>query len=551
MDGFTTLALILGFAAIGGVAAKACKQPLLVGYILAGVIIGFLGWAPGQREILTWMGQLGVTLLLFLVGLELPVSQLKAMGRVALVSGLGQIIFTTTVGYFLLVFLGFSHATALYLGLALAFSSTVIVVKILTEKRDLQSLYGKITVGLLLIQDFVAIGLLIVLTGLGSGQGMAWQGLLWVMVKGLGLTALALWLSGQVLPKVLSWMGSSSEMLFVIAISWCLGIASLVALPQVGFNLEIGGFLAGLALSGAVQHLQIGARIRPLRDFFLTLFFVSLGANIYIGNLGSIWWLALLVSAFVLIGKPLIEMVLLSTMGYKIRTAFLASITGAQISEFSLIVAASAATLGIIGQKELALIALVGAITMVVSSYLVAAGDKLYRFLHKYLQVFEKLSLVKISRDEEKVEWTNHTVLVGYNRTGTTIYPALKALNYPVVVVDFNPQTLEKLKREEIPAVYGDLADYDLYEQLNLDEAKLVVSTVTDITDNLQFLHYLKGRKYKGLTIVTAADSADATKLYQKGADYVLIPHRVGGELVAHLLKVHGLDRKYFQKLAT
>ncbi len=544
MLNIVSLALVLGLAALGGILARLLRQPLLLGYIAAGVVIAALGWLTGQQSAWEWMGQLGVTLLLFLVGLELPIAQLKAMGRVALLGGLGQVLFTTLLGYPLLLALGFSPLASWYLSLALSFSSTAITLHILTEKKDLQSLYGKITIGILLIQDFVAIGLLMILSGSTSTTLMPWL-LVVILIKGGVLTTLAIWLSGRVLPKLLAQLGASGEILLIVALTWCLGIAAVVASPLIGFSVQIGGFLAGLALSGAAEHLQIGARIRPLRDFFLTLFFVYLGTSIHWGDIGGLWGRVLVLAVFVLVAKPLITWLMLLVLGFRHRPAFLVSVSSAQISEFSLILVAAVAQAGWVGNTELAVMAMVGAITMIGSNYLVLSAARIFARLRPYLTHGPPKSLPELT---DRI-LTRHLILVGCNRTGRTIYPVLQRLGGEVIVVDFNPQTVQELNRNGRQAVYGDVADYDLYEQLNMQQAQLVVSTVTDLNDNLQFLNYLRSKSVRPLTIVTAADATDAKLLYQAKADYVVVPAEVGGELIAHLLTKLGLSRQKFKDL--
>lgn len=550
MSVFGQLAIVLGLAAVAGVVAKMLRQPALLGYVGAGVAISAwrLTTGVGQGGLITLLGQLGVTLLLFLVGLELPITQLKQMGKVALATGLGQIIFTALVGYPILLAMGFSKLPSIYLSVALAFSSTIVIVKLLTEKKELQSLHGKIAVGFLLVQDFVAIGILIVLAGMGTSGALAWGNLAWAGVRGVLLVGVALWLSGQVLPRVLSWLGESTEMLFVAAIAWCIVIAAVVSSRWVGFSLEIGGFLAGLALSGAAQHLQIGARVRPLRDFFLTLFFVSLGANIHLMDLARWWWPAVVLALFVIIAKPLIMMVIMGGLGYKKRTSFSVAITSGQISEFSLIVMAAAARVGQVGQIELALTAMVGAVTMIASSHLIINGGWLYQRLVQFLGVFERRRL-RSEAAAKTAKLVDHIVLVGHNRIGSVLYPVLSKLGHKTMVVDFDPHRVEELASQGIEAVYGDLADFDLYTDLGLARASLIISTVSSPVDNLQFLQYVKGGRQRPVTVVTAGDKAEAEALYRGGADYVLIPHAVGGEYLAHVITQHGISRDALRKL--
>lgn len=530
------IAGVMGVAAVGGVAAKLLRQPVILGYIVAGMALAAVG---RNLEIVSAMGQVGVTLLLFLVGLELPLSDLKKTGRTSIITGLGQVVVTSMLGYFLARALGFGVVPAVYLGVALTFGSTVMAVKLLSEKRDLQSLYGKIATGYLLVQDFVAIGILTVLSGLAGGGEVNWLNLGMVMVKGAVMVGVAIWLSDRMLPKMMDWLGRSTEVLFVVSVGWCLVVAAAVSSKWVGFGPEIGGFLAGLALANAAQNLQIVSRVRPLRDFFLTLFFVGLGANIGWAGLGGIWLPAVILSAFVLIGNPLIVMIILGLQGYSRRVAFLASTAVAQVSEFSLIVLALAVRVGHVDKSILGLVGLVAMITMTGSTYLIMHAEKIYKLIGKWLVIFEfRKTKGQVTGKKELI---NHIILFGHNRTGRVVRPVLEKLGKEVVVVDFDPRIVE-----DTGGVYGDIADYELYEEINLDRAEMIVSTVTDVEDNLQLLSALK--KKRPISIILAADSADAARLYKAGADLVLVPHIIGGEYLSHLISSHGLDRKYLQE---
>lgn len=530
------LAGVMGLAGVFGVIAKLLRQPVILGYILAGVVLAAVG---KNLDMVAAMGQIGVTLLLFLVGLELPLAELKKTGRTSVVTGFAQIVITSTLGYFLARILGFAPAPAVYLGVALTFGSTVMVVKLLSEKRDLQSLYGKIAIGYLLVQDFVAIGILTVLSGLAGGGEVNWLSLGTVIIKGGLMVGVAIWLSDRMWPKVLDWLGRSTEVLFVVSVGWCLVVAAAVSSKWVGFGPEIGGFLAGLALANAAQNLQIVSRVRPLRDFFLTLFFVGLGANIGLAGLGGLWWPAIVLSAFVLVGNSLMVMIILGMQGYSRRVAFMAGMVVAQVSEFSLIVVTLAVRVGHLDRSVLGLVGLVAMITMTGSTYLILHAEKIYKLIGKWLVVIELRRTRK--RETENRNLTGHVILFGHNRTGKVVRPVLEKLGRRIVVVDFDPKVVE-----EIGGVYGDIADYELYEELNLDRAEMVLSTVSDVEDNLQLLSALK--KKRPISVILAADAADAGRLYEAGADLVLVPHTIGGEYLSHLISTHGLDKKYLQE---
>lgn len=525
MEVLTSLAIVVGAAAAAGLAARTLKLPALVGYLAAGVGLAMAGVGGGWWKEL---GQIGVTFLLFLVGLEMPLVELKKFGRTALITGLAQIGITAAAGFGLARVLGFGLAEAGLLGVALTFSSTIVAVQIFSAKRELDSLHGKLAVGSLLVQDFAAVGILIVLAGWSRGGGVA--ELAMVGVKGVGLVGAMLVLSETVLPRMMGWMARSVEGLYVFSVAWCLGIAAVAGSAFVGLTPEIGGLIAGLALASGAQRLEITARVRPLRDFFMVLFFVALGAGLGWMNMGRLWWPAAVLTGYVLIGNPVIMTVILTGMGYGRRTAFLAGLTMGQISEFSLVVVAAAVAANLVGGDILGVVTVVGMVSMTVCSLAMTHSGTLYRLLGKYLPVGKRERVKK--GDAERA---GHAVLFGHSRTGSVVRPALEKMGKKVVVVDFNPVIVDRLKEEGVDAVYGDLADAEIYDEIGLSKADTVVSTVGNEQDNLLLLHEIGGHKGK-YVVVTAGDDEEAAKLYKAGADFVLVPHRVGGEYLAHVL---------------
>lgn len=313
---FTSVSIIIAVAAAFGLLAKILKQPIIVGYLLAGFILAATG-LMGESEALSSFGKIGLTLLLFLLGLEMDIRQFPSLGKIALLTGIGQIVFTSLLGFILAGLLGFGAITSIYIAISLTFSSTIIMVKLLSEKQDLDSLYGKISISFLLVQDFVAVGILLALSSLGKG-GFAGEEALILLIKAGILIFIVSILSKKIIPGIIEkTIASSSELLFISSIAWALGFASLVAGPF-GLTLEIGGFLAGISLSTLPEHIQIASKTRPLRDFFLTIFFLLLGKELLVSE--PILPLLLNASAFslfVLLGNPLIVMIIMGLMGYR------------------------------------------------------------------------------------------------------------------------------------------------------------------------------------------------------------------------------------------
>lgn len=550
MSPFLLVSISVLTASVFGFIASIFRQPLIIGYIFAGILLSGLGmFSDGNGELLKNMSHLGITFLLFLVGLEMNVKELPGIGRAALLVGAGQMVFTLIIGFLLALFLGFGPTPALYIAISLVFSSTIIAVKLLSEKKDLNSLYGKITVGLLLVQDVVAILVLIFLSGF---QTEAFTPLVFLAVfaKGILLVIGVYILSRNLLAEIFNRVAMvSSELLFLASIAWVLALSSLVSLPGIGFSIEIGGLLAGLALANSSERLQIASRVKPLRDFFILAFFLLLGAQMLVGLTPSLVFKGLLLSFFILLVKPLIILVIMGFLGYKSRTSFLSAVTASQISEFSFVIVALGYNLGHITESTVGLVTIVGVVTMTVSAYLILGGHKLYHNLRYFLRRFER-KRTKETAFLPQESLTEHTILIGAGRTGSALLPILKEQNHKLLVVDFNPDIVERLSGKGFSVMYGDSTDFEALELLNLEEAKYVISTTNSLEDNLMLLE--KIRKIRGkrpLVVMTVSTPVDALALYEAGADYVVVPRIVSGEHLADLFSKEGLGKEHLEKL--
>lgn len=433
--------------------------------------------------------------------------------------------------------LGFAPLVAIYIAIALTFSSTIIIIKLLSEKKELATLHGRIVLGFLLVQDFVAIMILVFLAGLQVGEAVGLS-LVLALAKSAVLIGLTIFLS-RLLPKVLDFIGSSSEMLFLFSVAWSLGIAAFAASPLVGLSIEIGGFLAGLALANSSEHFQIAARLRPLRDFFLILFFIGLGGKMAVG-LGSVALSqAALLSVFILVGNPLVVLFVMGLLGYRSRTSFLSSLTVAQISEFSLIVMAVGWRLGHVSLADVSLVTTVGIITIFVSSYLIIYSGYLYKIFKRPLRFFE---FRKNLREEVSLaaDLSDHIVLIGAHRLGQNILRALSGAKQNFVVVDYDPEIVQKLKDKKIEVFYGDAADEDIQELAGFERAKVIIAAIPAFNDNAAVLFAARRLNPKAKVVLTADSEWAAKEFYRLGADYVILPHFLGGEhLAGAILKDH------------
>jgi Kef-type K+ transport system membrane component KefB/voltage-gated potassium channel Kch len=538
---FFEITVVLVLATAFGAAARLLRQPTVIGYIAAGLIVGPLGFMRlNNVEVVDAMAQFGIALLLFLVGMEINLGDLRQVGRNVVLIGLGQIVFTAAVGFLISLGLGLPFLAALYVAVPLTFSSTIIVVKLLSEDRALDSLHGRISLGILLVQDFIALGVLIVLSGLrgtevASLADIPWATLGAAFIKGTVFLFAALALGKWVVPPVFHLLGRSQEILFLASLAWGLGLAALVAMPQIGLTIEIGSFLAGLALAKTVEHHQISSRIRPLRDFFLVMFFIVLGSKVAISHVGSLVTPILVLSAFVLVGNPLIVMLLMRLLGYRARISFMAGITMAMVSEFSLVVVLLGRQLGHIDDATVAIVTAVSIVSIVVSSYLIKHSEKLYRFLKGPLRVFE-IGLGGEEPVQAAPGLRNHVVLVGCHRMGQSILHALEHLRAEFMVVDFNPDVIARLEKADVKAVYGDASDPEIQDLAGLSSARAIISTVPDPKDSLALLAAARRLNPRAKVILTAENEYDALDLYEAKADYVLLPHFIGGLQMAHLI---------------
>jgi Kef-type K+ transport system membrane component KefB len=552
---FSQLSLLVVVSAVFGFIAKIFRQPLLVGYLFAGLILSASGIIDDHSS-LENLGKIGVALLLFLLGLEMNLKEVATIGKHASIAGFFEMALTAIFGFGLCILIGIPFVPALYISTALTFSSTIIMVKLLSEKKDLSSLYGKISVGSLLFQDLVAIFILIFLAGLGQ-SGASLYDYIFVFVKLIILLATLLILSKKVIPIFFErFVAGSTELTFIVSVAWALGVASFVAGP-VGFSLEIGGFLAGLTLSGLPEHLQIAARNRSLRDFFLTIFFVYLGTQLVIeGSIISLLLPTLLFSAVVLIINPINVLIVMGFMGYKKRTSFLSALTVSQTSEFSLILMTVGATLGHVRQSDVAVVVLVTAITMTISTYMIIGGDKLYKRLSGYLSIFER------KRIKEKVYVTpthlnDHIVLVGCDRTGSTLVRYFQKKGYDFLVVDFNPSVYSRLTADNIDIIFGDISDPEIFTAAGIEGSRVVISTISNLPDNLTLLENINKLTKKPISIFTASTRKEAVRLYEAGASYVTVPDIVAGDHIRHLFRTYGvtsnklvkMGKKHFERL--
>ncbi len=543
---FTEIVLILGVATVVSVLMRFLRQPLIVGYILSGILVG-----PYALNIITSIeyielfSKLGIAILLFVVGLSLRPDIIREVGKVSLITGLGQVVVTSIFGFMLMRVLGFGVTASLYAGIALTFSSTIIILKLLSDKGDLQKLYGKISVGFLLVQDIIATAILLLVSLYGSSAKGADQNITLMFLRGLLFFLFLYLISRYVLPKLSTFLAKSQEALFLFSITWGLGMAGVFY--HLGFSLEIGALVAGVLLSVSPFSQEIGSRLKPLRDFFVLLFFVVLGSQIVISNVATLIVPALILSLFILIGNPIIVIVLMNLLGYKSRTGFLAGLTVAQISEFSLILMALGFSFGHISQEVVSLVTLVGIVTIGGSTYLILYADKIYSRVRPILKLLEFRKNFAEGEDTDVSEVYN-MIIFGYDRVGYDFVNVAERMHSKHLVVDFDPGSIEKMRASGIPHRYGDADDVNFLEEIKMRDAEIVISTIPDFKTNLGLVTYYHNHNPNGIIIVVSHDIQNTKELYEHGASFVVMPQYLGAQYASGMVQNHGVRAEAFEE---
>ncbi|MBI2452153.1 cation:proton antiporter [Candidatus Pacearchaeota archaeon] len=542
---FVELSVIVIIALVVASIARALKQPLVVGYIITGVLVSpyFFDLVKSTESIETF-GEIGVAVLLFMVGLNLNPKVVKDVGKVALITGLGQIAFTLIIGFTIAKLLGFASIEAVYIALALSFSSTIIIMKLLSDKGDTYTLYGKIATGFLIIQDIVAIVVLMVISSIDTSTNISSLALGKLGYGAMLITALAI-VSIFFLPSVTKLIARSQELLFLFSVGWALAIASLF--DYFGFSIESGALLAGISLSVSPYRYEIGSKMRTLRDFFILLFFIIKGMALSFADVGANIVPILIFSVFVFIGNPIIIMTLMGRLGYTKRNGFLAGLTVSQISEFSFILIALGISLGHLPQAFISMITIIGLLTMASSSYVLTHGEKIYDRFSNYLEIFERKGK-KVDEGKHYKNENYEIILFGYNRVGYSLKKAFHELKKKFLVVDNNPDVIKRLASLGVHCRYGDADDSELLDELPIKKAKMIVSTIPELETNQLLIRKIRGINRNTIFIVVSHQIDDALALYGAGATYVITPHFLGGTHTSHLIEKHGFNKNEFEK---
>jgi Kef-type K+ transport system membrane component KefB len=529
--------------------AKFLKQPLILAYLVAGVVIGpEIGFAWVQDEnTIELISEIGLILLLFIIGLEIDLKKLLSAGRTVLITGIGQFLLCVGLGIGLALLMGFTPAGGnfdwLYLAVTLALSSTLVVVKLLYDKSELTTLPGRITLGVLLFQDIWAIVFLALQPNLHDPHLGT---LLESLVKGAGLVLMTLGLGWYVLPRFFSFAAKVPELMLIAALAWCFLVSG--AADWLGLSREMGALIAGVSMSTFPYNLDVIAKVINIRDFFVTLFFVALGMKIPQPTVTMVT-AAIGLSLFVLASRLLSVFPVLYWLGNGLRASLIPSVNLAQMSEFSLIIASLGLALKHISPELVATLTFVFAITSVLSTYLIAYNHEIQRRLALVLLKLGFTSGADNDDVTEAAEAANSIVFLGCFREASSILHEIElraketenvGILAQILVIDFNPHVLQELKRRGIKCLYGDVAHMDTLHHAHIHSARIVACTISDDilrgTNNLRLLRQAR-RLCPHARVITAADNLpSAIELYEQNADFVYIARLHSAHYMAELI---------------
>lgn len=543
MDSFLVeLIVVFVVAVLTGIAFRFCGLPSIIGHVLAGLILGLSGFisAP-SAQVLNSLGTIGVTLLLFLVGLEMDWKGVKKVGREVVLLFFGQTFLLMAAYSVLGVFaLGFSWLTAVLFAVSLTFSSTIVVVKVLSEKKELTSYTGRLSLGILLLQDILAIAVLVFLPGLGSNFDISNLGIL--VLKLVGVFLLTNVVGQYLISLLMKTVIRTAEDLVLFSLAW-FAVVTYVSVAIFGLTPEIGGLLAGLSLSSSWGHFQIVSKVKILRDVFVTMFFVFLGFEVGLG--GVDWTLVAVFIPLIVVVKFLVTHMVARIVGLNGRTAILVGLNMTQVSEFSLVVMSAGLALSLWSADLVRAVTLATLFSMALSTILISKADKLSLKISK----LSKLLFIFGGKNKPvKVDQKDHIVLFGGDRTGKSILSFLSKNGERTVVVDYNPQVVTELINKGESVIFADATDPDVLELTNIAEAKLVISTMKNVNDSLSLLNDLENKGIKVPVIADAESIAQAKELYAAGAAYVIFPHFVSGLHMGQVIRKMGKDKDILSK---
>jgi Kef-type K+ transport system membrane component KefB/Trk K+ transport system NAD-binding subunit len=522
------IGLVIIVATIVGYVAKFFKQPMILAYIIAGLLLGPYATGnilPGKivsQETIFALSELGITFLLFIVGLEFNLKKLKEVSNVVFIGGLIQAASISFLGWAIGLWLGFTFLEAIYIGLILSLSSTLIVVKWLSDKKQIDSIHGRIIIGFLIIQDFIAI---LALTFLGSLNELSFITIVIAAVKGIVLFLTA-YIATYPLQYLFNFASRYYELLFISALSLCFVFAFFA--QYLGFSIAIGAFLAGIMIGNLPYSVDLIGKIKSLATFFTVLFFVSLGLQLALSSLGNILFEFIVLLLVILLVKPLITMILVKLFNYRNKTSFICGFSLGQISEFSLIIAVLGLKQGHISQELFSMTVLLTVMTMAITPYFMKYDNVIFYKCGKFLFFWTKFIKEEEEDKNKEKKISSQVIIFGYEGVDQSLIEKFKEMKKEIVVVDIDPDVIKRLRAVGLKCIYGDPSEFEIINRLELSKSEVVISTIPDVLSTLYLIKRIRKVNSKTVIIATAQRIRDSLELYDSGADYVVLPKLLG-----------------------
>lgn len=575
VDFVYTLGLIIIVAALFALLAKRFNQPLLLGYVLAGVVLGpaVTGVVSDPAPLMAFFAEFGLVLLLFVIGLELDLSKIKSLGMVSIMIGTVQVALITAIVWLLALLAGFDMMTAVYTGLIVAFSSTLVVVKVLSDKGELTTLHGGMILGILIVEDILAVVGLTLLGALAqTGEvshsfptlmhllevagihipSAAWFSMIEMLINASLFIFVAFLFSKYLMPKIFKTAVTSTELLFATSFGIALTLAAIGAFFS--FSFAIGAFVAGIALSSAPFSHEVMGKVKPVKDFILVLFFVALGTLLTFSNfLQQIKLIVFLVVAAIIL-KPMIIFVVRKAFKYNNRVSFLISIGLAQISEFSLILAMAGVAQGTLATEYITGAVIATLFSMMLTAYFINYDEQLYMFFKQILAPVENIFGLRSDEQHHQHEKQKpQIVILGINNMSIEAIEQLH--NKKLLLIEKNPEKIIVLKERGIPTLCTDAYNQDLYdEHVDFSAVETVVSVVDAINTNTYFIRKIREINKKAHIVVIARTEEHGKRLYKVGATLVMVPDVTSRRMLSELLSLdtkalHDTGKTYYQEL--
>ena len=540
------IALGIVFAAILGHVARLLRQPLLLGYIAGGILLSpQMGFGLiSNAESIELIAEIGLILLLFIIGLEIDLRELRRLGRSMLALGVGQFVINSLLGLAFFGWLGYRVAEGrfdlVYLAIVISLSSTLIVVKLLREKFELKILSGRLTLGVLVVQDIWAILFMAVQPSLAEPGALQ---IAQSIAGGAVLVGVAFLASRYLLAPVLEASARRPELVLISSVAWCFGIAGFAY--QLGLSREMGALIAGVSISAFPYGADVISKVTGVRDFFVTLFFVALGLQVPVPS-ADVLGQALLIVVFVLASRVISVVPTASLLGDGLYAGTVTALNLAQISEFSLVILTLGRGYGHVSERVSAVVLTAMILTSLLSPYLITWNDRVARWLVRPFARGPAAGGGAAPAAEARP--ARDIVLLGHFRIAQAVLDLVEAqapqLKGRITLVDYDANRAHAVMARGFRWEYGDLANPDALEHLGIEEARVVVTTISDT-----FLKGISTRRLVGnlrrlapraVIVMTGEEKTDMEDLLRAGADHVLIPGEITGERILDLLRRDG-----------